>query len=186
MARHSCDQHDPTFFWTCDRYCHYVCGQVLKRGIRRYFSETSYPYTQARGASFGAVLRERTRQPRAISPLMAKRPILTRSGEDARFEPRCPERMQVCTNCDPRELTPEPFHRVSCSSMETDAHTAGNSLPFLRLCGLRNTTWRRSGILRGRVPSPRCKMLILRYSGKTLALVGRVGDRGNPRGTLCD
>ncbi len=61
--------------------------------------------------------------------------------------------------------------------METDAHTAGNSLPFLRVCGLTKHYVRRSGILRGRVPVAAVQDVDFEIPpGKTLALVGSSGS----------
>ena len=61
--------------------------------------------------------------------------------------------------------------------METDAHTAGNSLPFLRVCGLTKHYVRRSGILRGRVPVAAVQGVDFEIPpGKTLALVGSSGS----------
>src|SRR6266478_1450804 len=61
--------------------------------------------------------------------------------------------------------------------METDAHTAGNSLPFLRVCGLTKHYVRRSGILRGRVPAAAVQDVDFEIPpGKTLALVGSSGS----------
>src|SRR5437867_13327285 len=61
--------------------------------------------------------------------------------------------------------------------METDAHTAGNSLPFLRVCGLTKHYVRRSGILRGRVPVAAVQDVDFEIPpGKTLALVGSAGS----------
>src|SRR5438309_10527259 len=61
--------------------------------------------------------------------------------------------------------------------METDAHTAGNSLPFLRVCGLTKHYVRRSGILRGRVPVAAVQDVDFEIPpGKTLALLGSSGS----------
>src|SRR3989449_9937196 len=61
--------------------------------------------------------------------------------------------------------------------METDAHTAGNSPPFLRVCGLTKHYVRRSGILRGRVPVAAVQDVDFEIPpGKTLALVGSSGS----------
>src|SRR5438094_10426509 len=61
--------------------------------------------------------------------------------------------------------------------MGADAHIAGNSLPFLRVCGLTKHYVRRSGILRGRVPVAAVQDVDFEIPpGKTLALVGSSGS----------
>ncbi len=108
--------HDPTIFpGLADRIVIMYAGQVVEEGkTADIFRRPLHPYTQAlvrlSERYFASVPGSHARFP-AIN---GEAPDLTRIGGGCRFEPRCPERMQVCTNCDPRELTPEPFHRVSC------------------------------------------------------------------------
>jgi peptide/nickel transport system ATP-binding protein len=61
--------------------------------------------------------------------------------------------------------------------METDAHTAGNSLPFLRVCGLTKSYARPTGILRGGVPVAAVRGVDFEIpAGGILALVGSSGS----------
>ena len=108
--------HDPTIFpGFADRIVVMYAGRVVEEGkTEDIFRRPLHPYTQAL-----VRLSERyfvnARASRVRFPVIdGEAPDLTRIGVGCRFEPRCPERMQVCTNCDPRELTPEPFRRVSC------------------------------------------------------------------------
>src|SRR2546422_632361 len=61
--------------------------------------------------------------------------------------------------------------------MGADAHIAGNSLPFLRVCGLTKHYVRRSGIARKRIPIAAVRGIDFEIAtGKTLALVGSSGS----------
>ncbi len=108
--------HDPTIFpGFADRIVVMYAGRVVEEGkTEDIFRRPLHPYTQAlvrlSGRYFVNAQASRVRFP----VIDGEAPDLTRIGAGCRFEPRCPERMQVCVNCDPRELTPEPFRRVSC------------------------------------------------------------------------
>jgi peptide/nickel transport system ATP-binding protein len=108
--------HDPTIFpGFADRIVVMYAGRIVEEGkTEDIFRRPLHPYTQAL-----VRLSERyfvnARASRMRFPVIAgEAPDLTRIDVGCRFEPRCPERMQVCKNCYPRELTPEPFRRVSC------------------------------------------------------------------------
>jgi peptide/nickel transport system ATP-binding protein len=108
--------HDPTIFaGFADRIAIMYAGRIVEEGnTKDIFRTPLHPYTQAlvrlctqRSTVAGAT---RTRLP-AIEGEAAD---LTCAGIGCPFEPRCPERMPVCTSVDPRELMPEPSHSVSC------------------------------------------------------------------------
>jgi oligopeptide/dipeptide ABC transporter ATP-binding protein len=108
--------HDPTIFpGFADRMVVIYAGRIVEEGkTQDIFRRPLHPYTQAL-----VRLSERylvnARASRMRFPVIdGEAPDLTRIGAGCRFEPRCPERMQQCANCDPRELTPEPLRRVSC------------------------------------------------------------------------
>ena len=108
--------HDPTIFpGLADRILVMYAGRVVEEGkTQDIFRKPLHPYTQALVGLSGRYF-VNARASRMRFPVIdGETPDLTRIGAGCRFEPRCPERMQVCTNCDPRELTPEPFRRVSC------------------------------------------------------------------------
>src|SRR5437870_13382389 len=61
--------------------------------------------------------------------------------------------------------------------MGADAHTTGNSLPFLRVLGLTKNYVRRGGVLCKRIPIAAVSQADFEISaGKTLALVGSSGS----------
>src|SRR5712692_4810815 len=61
--------------------------------------------------------------------------------------------------------------------MGTDAPITGNSLPFLRVCGLTKHYVRRGGVLRKRIPIDAVSQVDFEIpAGKTLALVGSSGS----------
>jgi oligopeptide/dipeptide ABC transporter ATP-binding protein len=108
--------HDPTIFpGFADRMIVMYAGRIVEEGkTQDIFRKPLHPYTQAlvrlSERYFASAPGSRARFP-AIN---GDAPDLTRIGAGCRFEPRCPESMEMCANCDPRELTPEPLRRVSC------------------------------------------------------------------------
>jgi len=108
--------HDPTIFpGFADRIVVMYAGRIIEEGkTEDIFRKPLHPYTQALvGLSQRYIVN--VRGSRARLPVIdGEAPDLTQIGIGCRFEPRCPERMQMCANCDPRELTPEPHRRVSC------------------------------------------------------------------------
>ena len=108
--------HDPTIFsGFADRIVVTYAGRVVEEGkTADIFRRPLHPYTQALVRLSERHL-ENARASRVRFPVIdGEAPDLTHIGIGCRFAPRCPERMQVCMSCDPRELTPEPFRRVSC------------------------------------------------------------------------
>ena len=108
--------HDPTLFpGFADRIVVMYAGRVVEEGkTGDIFRRPLHPYTQALVRLSERYLANPGASRVRFPMIDGEAPDLTRMGSGCRFEPRCPERMQVCTNCDPRELTPKPFHRVSC------------------------------------------------------------------------
>jgi oligopeptide/dipeptide ABC transporter ATP-binding protein len=108
--------HDPTIFpGFADRIAVMYAGRIIEEGkTEDIFRKPLHPYTQALvGLSERYIMKARSSRAR-LPVIDGEAPDLTRIGIGCRFEPRCPDRMQMCANCDPRELTPEPLHRVSC------------------------------------------------------------------------
>jgi oligopeptide/dipeptide ABC transporter ATP-binding protein len=108
--------HDPTIFpGFADRIVVMYAGRVVEEGkTEDIFRRPLHPYTQALVRLSERYFLNAGASRMRFPVIAGEAPDLTRIDVGCRFEPRCPERMQVCKNCDPRELTPEPFRRVSC------------------------------------------------------------------------
>jgi oligopeptide/dipeptide ABC transporter ATP-binding protein len=111
--------HDPTVFVDfADRIAVMYAGRVVEEGrARDMFRRPLHPYTQAlmRLASrYLAAPGIRARFP----ALSGDPPGVTHANVGCPFAPRCPERMQVCTERDPGETVPEPARRVNCFKYE--------------------------------------------------------------------
>src|SRR5438445_2358642 len=112
--------HDPTIFpGFADRTVVMYAGHIVEEGkTEDIFRRPLHPYTQALiRLSARCFVNAGTSHAR-FPAIDGEAPDLTCNIIGCRFEPRCPERMQVCTSCDPRESTPEPFRRVSCFKYE--------------------------------------------------------------------
>jgi oligopeptide/dipeptide ABC transporter ATP-binding protein len=108
--------HDPTIFaGFADRIAIMYAGRIVEEGnTKDIFRKPLHPYTQGLvrlcTQRFMDAAANRTR----LSAIEGEAADLTCGGIGCPFEPRCPERMPVCTSVDPRELMPEPSHSVSC------------------------------------------------------------------------
>ena len=107
--------HDPTVLaGFVDRVAVMYAGRIVEEGLtEEIFQFPLHPYTVAlvrlceRHLSKG-LLRKRFPTIEGESPNVRSQSI------GCRFAPRCPDRMQVCTESDPQETIPLPTHRVSC------------------------------------------------------------------------
>ncbi len=107
--------HDPTVLaGFVDRIAVMYAGRIVEEGcIEDIFRRPLHPYTQALvrlSARYLPSARTRVRFP-AID---GEPPNLTGRIVGCPFAPRCPERMQVCTERDLRETIPKLSQRVSC------------------------------------------------------------------------
>ena len=108
--------HDPTIFpGFADRIAVMYAGRVVEKGkTKDIFRSPLHPYTQAlvnlSTSCFGGPAASRV----LFQALQGESPDLTRLPQGCSFEPRCHERMEVCTSRDPQEFIPMPSHRVNC------------------------------------------------------------------------
>lgn len=107
--------HDPTVLaGFVDRIAVMYAGRIVEEGrTEDIFRRPLHPYTQALVRLSARYLPDagtRTRFP----TIEGEPPDLTCPGVGCPFAPRCPERMQVCTERDLQETTPQPSQRVSC------------------------------------------------------------------------
>ena len=112
--------HDPTLFaGFADRIAVMYAGRIVEVGkTAEIFGRPLHPYTQAlvriaaSSVVTGSSMRLRIPAIEGESPDPACIPV------GCRFEPRCPERMEVCSSRYPREFTPEPSRPVNCFKYE--------------------------------------------------------------------
>jgi oligopeptide/dipeptide ABC transporter ATP-binding protein len=107
--------HDPTVLaGFVDRIAVMYAGRIVEEGrTEDIFRRPLHPYTQALvrlSARYLPNVGTRARFPAINGEL----PNLNSPGIGCPFAPRCPERMQVCTERDLQETTPQLSQRVSC------------------------------------------------------------------------
>jgi oligopeptide/dipeptide ABC transporter ATP-binding protein len=108
--------HDPTLFaGFADRIAVLYAGRIVEVGSSaEILGRPLHPYTQA-------LLRIATSSVITGSSARVRLPAIEGESPDptcipvgCRFEPRCSERMDVCSRRYPREFTPEPSRPVNC------------------------------------------------------------------------
>jgi oligopeptide/dipeptide ABC transporter ATP-binding protein len=107
--------HDPTVLaGFVDRIAVMYAGRVVEEGSAAdILRRPLHPYTQALVQLCRRYLSNA--DTRARFPSIAGEPAdLTRCDVGCPFAPRCPERMQICSERSLVETIPQPSHRVSC------------------------------------------------------------------------
>jgi len=108
--------HDPTLFaGFADRIAVMYAGRIVEVGSSaEIFGRPLHPYTQAlvRIAASSAITGSRARV--RLQAIEGESPDPTCIPVGCRFEPRCSERMEVCSRRYPREFMPEPSRPVNC------------------------------------------------------------------------
>ena len=108
--------HDPTLFaGFADRIAVMYAGRIVEVGkTAEIFGRPLHPYTQAlvRIAASSAITGSRARV--RLQAIEGESPDPTCIPVGCRFEPRCSERMDVCSRRYPREFMPEPSRPVNC------------------------------------------------------------------------
>ena len=108
--------HDPAILALfADRIAVMYAGSVVEEGnAEDVFKNPLHPYTQALLRLFQADHDAKAGRIDKFPLIAGEAPDLTCAGPGCRFEPRCPERMTICTVQDPQESTVSHSHRVSC------------------------------------------------------------------------
>lgn len=107
--------HDPTLLaGFVDRVAVMYAGRVVEEGSAEdIFRRPLHPYTHALVQLCKRYLSNA--DTRGRFPSIAGEPAdLARRDVGCPFAPRCPERMEICSQRDLEETTPHPSHRVSC------------------------------------------------------------------------
>jgi len=108
--------HDPTLFaGFADRIAVMYAGRIVEVGSSaEIFGRPLHPYTQAlvRIAASSVVAGSRTRV--RLPAIEGESPDPACIPVGCRFQPRCSERMDICSRRYPREFVPEPSRPVNC------------------------------------------------------------------------
>ncbi len=108
--------HDPMLFAEfADRIAVMYAGRIVEAGkTAEIFGRPLHPYTQAlvRIAASSAITGSRTRV--RLPAIEGESPDPACIPVGCRFEPRCSERMDICSRRYPREFMPEPSRPVNC------------------------------------------------------------------------
>ena len=107
--------HDPTVLAVfADRIAVMYAGRIVEEGSKEdTFRRPLHPYTQALISLSGRYLISGSRGTR-LSAIEGEPPNLTTVERGCAFAPRCPDRMQTCSESYPRQTTRQTAHRVSC------------------------------------------------------------------------
>lgn len=107
--------HDPTVLvGFANRVAVMYAGRIVEEGpTDDIFRRPLHPYTQALVRLCARYLPNEAAGTRFVA-IDGEPPDSTRPSVGCPFAARCPERMQVCTERDLKETTPQPSHRVSC------------------------------------------------------------------------
>ena len=108
--------HDPgILIGVADRIAVMYAGSIVEDGTaEEVVRNPLHPYTQALLTLFKSEHGRRAGKTEHFPVIVGGAPDLSRALPGCRFEPRCPERMSVCSAQDPEESTISHSHRVSC------------------------------------------------------------------------
>lgn len=108
--------HDPgILIGTADRIAVMYAGSIVEEGdAEEIVRNPLHPYTQALLRLFKSEYARGAGKTEQFPVIVGEAPDLARAEPGCRFEPRCPERMAVCSAQDLTESTLSHSHRVSC------------------------------------------------------------------------
>jgi oligopeptide/dipeptide ABC transporter ATP-binding protein len=107
--------HNPTVLaGFVDRIVVMYAGRIIEEGrTEDIFRRPLHPYTQALMGLTARYLPNSDPRTR-FKAIEGEPPDISSTGIGCPFAPRCPDRMQVCTEREVQETTPYPSQRVSC------------------------------------------------------------------------
>jgi oligopeptide/dipeptide ABC transporter ATP-binding protein len=108
--------HDPALIaGFADRVAVMYAGRIVEAGsAAEIFGRPLHPYTQALVEIASSALVTGSKARVRLRAIEGESPDPTCLPLGCRFEPRCPERMEVCSRQYPREFMPEPSRPVNC------------------------------------------------------------------------
>ena len=96
---------------TCDRVAIMYAGKIIEQGpVRLVFTNPAHPYSRGLLNAFPDINGPRT----FISGIPGYPPDLTHPPRGCRFYDRCPERMEICFQREPKVTLCEADHQVAC------------------------------------------------------------------------
>ena len=108
--------HDPAIVaGLANRIVIMYAGRIVEEGMaEEVLRNPLHPYTQALLRLFQTEQEKSAGRVTKFPMIEGEPPDLTRSDAGCRFEPRCPDRMAVCSKRDPQESLQKGGHHVSC------------------------------------------------------------------------
>jgi len=108
--------HDPgILIGVADRIAVMYAGSIVEDGTaEEVVRNPLHPYTQALVILFKSEHGRRAGKTKEFPVIVGEAPDLSHAFAGCRFEPRCSERMAVCSAQDPTESNVSHSHRVSC------------------------------------------------------------------------
>jgi len=108
--------HDPTLFiGFADRVATMYAGRIVETGnCKEIFARPLHPYTQALVRLAKSAATDSIKAKSHFPFIEGDAADLTVKGPGCRFEPRCAERMEICTCNVPPDFSPEIERSVSC------------------------------------------------------------------------
>jgi peptide/nickel transport system ATP-binding protein len=96
---------------TCDRVAIMYAGKIIEQGpVRLVFTNPAHPYSRGLLNAFPDINGPRT----FISGIPGYPPDLTHPPRGCRFYDRCPDRMEICFQREPKVTLCEADHQVAC------------------------------------------------------------------------
>jgi oligopeptide/dipeptide ABC transporter ATP-binding protein len=98
-----------------DRLLVMYAGRIIEEGsVAQIYRNPLHPYTQGLLRSIPRLPGQNPENNRHLPSIAGCPPDPARLPQGCPFEPRCPDRMEICTTRRPEEAQPETSRRVRC------------------------------------------------------------------------
>ena len=108
--------HSPSILaGLADRLMVMYAGRIIEEGrLEQVYRNPLHPYTQGLLRCIPQPPGQIAMAKKQLPSIAGSPPDLARLPSGCPFEPRCPDRMEICTTRDPEEVRPEASRRVRC------------------------------------------------------------------------